>query len=66
MSGLKEKVHTFIAGTLAVAVIAAVCSVVIGLAIGAQYVCVNHYAPWMLGTDDKQAIAFYCKPTGGK
>jgi hypothetical protein len=41
-----------------------VVGAVIGVSIGAQYVCVNYYAPWLLGTTDKQAIAFYCKPNG--
>lgn len=36
------------------------------ISVGAQYVCVNYYAPWMLGTNDKMAIAFYCKPQPSK
>jgi hypothetical protein len=30
--------------------------------IGAQYFCVRVYAPWILDSNDKQAIAFMCSP----
>jgi hypothetical protein len=42
--------------------------VVIGIAliiaayVGVQYFCVRVYAPWMLGSNDIQAIAYMCSP----
>jgi uncharacterized protein YpmB len=36
---------------------------IIAVGVGAQYFCVRFYAPWMLDSNDKQAIAFMCSPT---
>jgi hypothetical protein len=54
-----EKLIVFVLAVIAFLLLAAI-------SVGAQYVCVNHYAPWLLSTNDKQAIAFYCKPQPGK
>jgi len=43
-------------------VVALVITFVI-VAIGAQKACISYVAPWMLDTDDKVAIAIYCKVT---
>ena len=51
---------------VAVLILVAFIAAAMAVSVAVQYVCVNHYAPWILGTDDKQAIAFFCKPTGGK
>ena len=52
--------------TIAVSVVALAIVAVLGVAIFVQSVCVRWYAPWMLGTDDVQAIAYFCSPKGGK
>lgn len=50
------------AATLAICAILILISVGIGL----QYFCVRVYAPWMLDTNDKQAIAFMCSSNCNK
>jgi hypothetical protein len=40
-----------------------ICAIlIIAVGIGAQYFCVRVYAPWILDSNDKQAIAFMCSP----
>lgn len=50
----------------AVAAIAICVILLISVGIGLEYFCVRVYAPWMLDTNDKQAIAFMCSSNCNK
>lgn len=56
----------WLSNTIAVSVVVLAVVAVLGVAVFLQSVCVRWYAPWMLGTDDVQAIAYFCSPKGGK
>jgi hypothetical protein len=42
--------------------IVAFIAVCIAVGVGAQSFCIHVYAPWMLDSNDVQAIAFMCSP----
>jgi len=50
----------------AAAAIAIFAILIIAVGLGIQYFCVRFYAPWMLDTNDKQAIAFMCSSNCNK
>ena len=46
-------------------IVAFIC-VCIAVGVGAQRFCIHVYAPWMLDSNDVQAIAFMCSSTCSK
>ena len=46
--------------------IVAFIGVCIAVGVGAQRFCIRVFAPWMLDTNDKQAIAFMCSSNCNK
>ena len=39
---------------------------IVAVGVGAQYFCVRVYAPWLLNSNEIQAIAFVCSPNCSK